>query len=72
MKNIFVITDTPIQSTMIVTAHAVKNLIRGAEAYNNDINAIDGWCVDNVAEIILSKTSFPQEVLFKMESTVFW
>jgi hypothetical protein len=26
---------------MIVTPHAVKNLIRGAEAYNNDINAID-------------------------------
>jgi hypothetical protein len=41
MKNVFVITDTPIQSTMIVTPHAVKNLIRGAEAYNNDINAID-------------------------------
>jgi hypothetical protein len=41
MKNVFVITNTPIQSTMIVTLHAVKNLIRGAEAYNNDINAID-------------------------------
>jgi hypothetical protein len=26
---------------MIVTPHAVKSLIRGAEAYNNDINAID-------------------------------
>jgi hypothetical protein len=41
IKNVFVITDTPIQSTMIVTPHAVKNLVRGAEAYNNDINAID-------------------------------
>jgi hypothetical protein len=41
MKNVFVITDTPIQSTMIVTPHAVKNLIRGAEACNNDIKAID-------------------------------
>jgi hypothetical protein len=41
MKNVFVITDTPIQSTMIVTPHAVKKLIRGAEVYNNDINAID-------------------------------
>jgi hypothetical protein len=41
MKNVFVITDTPIQSTMIITPHAVKDLIRGAEAYNNDINAID-------------------------------
>lgn len=27
---------------MIVTPHAVKYLIGGAEAYNNDINAIDG------------------------------
>jgi hypothetical protein len=27
---------------MIVTSHAVKYLINGAEAYNNDINAIDG------------------------------
>jgi hypothetical protein len=41
MKNVFVITDTPIQSTMIVTPHAVKNLIRGAEAYNNDSSAKD-------------------------------
>jgi hypothetical protein len=41
MKNVLVISDTPIQSTMIVTPHAVKNLIRGAAAYNNDINAID-------------------------------
>jgi hypothetical protein len=41
MKSVFVITDTPLQSTMIVTPHAVKNLIRGAKAYNNDINAID-------------------------------
>jgi hypothetical protein len=41
MKNVSVITDTPIQRTMIVTPHAVKNLIRGAEAHNNDINAID-------------------------------
>jgi hypothetical protein len=41
MKNVFVITDTLIQSTMIVTPHAVEKLIRGAEAYNNDINAID-------------------------------
>jgi hypothetical protein len=41
MKKVFVITNTPIQITVIVTPHAVKNLIRGAEAYNNDINAID-------------------------------
>jgi hypothetical protein len=41
MKNVFVITDTPIQSTMIVTPHAVENLIRGAKVYNNDINTIE-------------------------------
>ena len=36
MMNIFVITETLIQSSMIVTPHAVKYLIRGAEVYNND------------------------------------
>jgi hypothetical protein len=73
MKNVFVITDTPIQSTMIVTLHAVKNLIRGAEAYNNDINAIDEDDVQyGAGQICTEDDQAMRKVLVLNEYSPFW
>jgi hypothetical protein len=70
MKNIFVITNTRIQSTMIVTPHAVKHLIRGAEAYNNDINVIDEDEVQyNAGQICTKNDQAMRELLVLNELT---
>ena len=58
---------------MIVTPHAVKNLIRGAEAYNNDINAIYEDEVQYDAGQICTKDDQAMWELLVLKSTnPFW
>ena len=47
--------------------NVARYLLQVSKPYNEG----DGRCVDNVIEIILHKSSFPQEAFFETESTVF-